>query len=135
MPGFVGGNLRFMFEGEADIVQPLEQAMANEFIHRELRGEAPVVTHFAAFEVNRELIILRLTGSPDQLRDFGILDGAVMRPQASAFGEDAFPSIHEKAAALLHSLARNHPFVTANKRPAWTAAWSGSSDIRPSRCD
>ena len=70
MPGFVGGNLRFMFEGEADIVQPLEQAMANEFIHRELRGEAPVVTHFAAFEVNRELIILRLTGSPDQLRDF-----------------------------------------------------------------
>lgn len=44
-----------------------------------------------------------------------------MRPQMSVFGEDAFPSIHEKAAALLHGLARNHPFVTGNKRTAWTA--------------
>ncbi|MDZ7883599.1 MAG: type II toxin-antitoxin system death-on-curing family toxin [Mycobacterium sp.] len=58
---------------------------------------------------------------PDQVRDFGLVDGAVMRPQASAFGEDAFPTIHEKAAALLHGLARNHPFVTANKRTAWAA--------------
>jgi len=58
---------------------------------------------------------------PDQLRDFGLLDSAVIRPQASAFGEDAFPTIHEKAAALLHGLARNHPFVTGNKRTAWTA--------------
>lgn len=57
----------------------------------------------------------------DQLRDFGLLDAAVMRPQASAFGEDAFPTIHEKAAALLHALARDHPFVTGNKRTAWTA--------------
>lgn len=53
------------------------------------------------------------------LRDFGLLDSAVMRPQSSAFGEDAFPSIHEKAAALLHGLARNHPFVDGNKRTAW----------------
>ncbi|MGO8966896.1 type II toxin-antitoxin system death-on-curing family toxin [Mycobacterium sp.] len=58
---------------------------------------------------------------PDQLRDFGLLDGAVMRPQASAFGEDAFPTIHEKAAALLHGLARSHPFINGNKRTAWTA--------------
>lgn len=57
----------------------------------------------------------------DQLRDFGLLDGAVTRPQQSAFGDDAFPTIHEKAAALLHGLARNHPFVTGNKRTAWTA--------------
>lgn len=62
----------------------------------------------------------RLCG-PDQLRDFGLLDAAVVRPQHSAFGEDAFPSIHEKAAALLHGLARNHPFVTGNKRTAWMA--------------
>jgi death on curing protein len=39
----------------------------------------------------------RFVGS-DMLRDFGLLDGAVARPQASAFGEDAFPTIHEKAA-------------------------------------
>ncbi len=62
----------------------------------------------------------RLCG-PDQLRDFGLLDAAVVRPQHSAFGEDAFPTIHEKAAALLHGLARNHPFVTGNKRTAWMA--------------
>jgi death-on-curing protein len=55
------------------------------------------------------------------LRDFGLLDGAVQRPQSSAFGEDAFPSLVEKAAALLHALARNHPFVDGNKRTAWTA--------------
>jgi death-on-curing protein len=45
----------------------------------------------------------------DQLGDFGLLGRAVMRPQASAFGEGAFPTIHEKAAALLRSLACNHP--------------------------
>lgn len=44
-----------------------------------------------------------------------------MRPQSSAFGEDAFPAIHEKAAALLHGLARNHPFLTGNKRTAWAS--------------
>lgn len=57
----------------------------------------------------------------DQLRDFGLLDSAVSRPQASAFGADAYPSIHEKAAALLHALARNHPFVDGNKRTAWAS--------------
>src|SRR5699024_3462334 len=44
-----------------------------------------------------------------------------MRPQASAFGQDAFPTLHEKAAALLHSLVRNHPFMDGNKRTAWVA--------------
>lgn len=57
----------------------------------------------------------------DALRDFGLLESAVMRPQASAFGEDAFPSLVEKAAALLHGLARNHPFIDGNKRTAWVA--------------
>lgn len=63
----------------------------------------------------------RLTGA-DLLRDFGLLDSAVSRPQAAAFGEDAFPTIHEKAAALLHGLARNHPFLDGNKRTALSAA-------------
>ncbi len=58
---------------------------------------------------------------PDQLRDSGLLDAAVMRPQSSAFGADAFPSLHEKGAALLHGLARNHPFVDGNKRTSWSA--------------
>lgn len=50
----------------------------------------------------------------DMLRDFGLLDSAVSRPQASAFGEDAYPSIHEKAATLLYGLTRNHPFIDGN---------------------
>lgn len=58
---------------------------------------------------------------PTALRDFGLLDSALMRPQATTFGEDAFPSIHEKAAALLHGLARNHPFLDGNKRTALAA--------------
>lgn len=58
---------------------------------------------------------------PDGLRDFGLLDAAVTRPQSSAFGDDAFPTLHEKAAALLHGLARNHPFIDGNKRTAWAA--------------
>lgn len=57
----------------------------------------------------------------DMVRDVGIVDGAVMRPQASAFGGDAFVSVHEKAGALMHVLTRNHPFVNGNKRTAWTA--------------
>jgi death-on-curing protein len=58
---------------------------------------------------------------PDMLRDFGLLESAVLRPQSSAFGDDAYPTIHEKAAALLHGLARNHPFIDGNKRTAWAA--------------
>lgn len=60
-------------------------------------------------------------GGQALLRDFGLLESAVMRPQASAFGGDAYPSIFEKAAALLHGIARNHAFVDANKRTAWAA--------------
>ena len=48
---------------------------------------------------------------PGQLRDFGLLDSATSRPQMTVLGEDAYPTLHEKAAALLHGLARNHPFI------------------------
>jgi death-on-curing protein len=58
---------------------------------------------------------------PGMLRDFGLLESAVLRPQSTTFSEDAYPTLHEKAAALLHSLARNHPFVDGNKRTAWAA--------------
>lgn len=52
----------------------------------------------------------------DLLADFGLLEAAVLRPQQSVFGNDAYPDIHTKAAALMHSLIRNHPFVDGNKR-------------------
>lgn len=62
-----------------------------------------------------------LTG-PGGVRDIGLIESACMRPRATAYGEDAYPSIWEKAAALLQSLARNHGFTDGNKRTAWTAA-------------
>ncbi|MGH2861977.1 MAG: type II toxin-antitoxin system death-on-curing family toxin [Solirubrobacteraceae bacterium] len=55
------------------------------------------------------------------IRDHGLLASAAGRPQSSAFGEDAYPTFVEKAAALMHSLARNHPLVDGNKRLAWAA--------------
>jgi death on curing protein len=48
--------------------------------------------------------------------NFGMLEAAVMRPQQSVGGQDAYPDIHHKAAALLHSLCRNHAFLDGNKR-------------------
>jgi death on curing protein len=51
-----------------------------------------------------------------ELRDVGLLEAAAVRPRARAFGEDAYPSVHDKAAALLHSTVRNHALVDGNKR-------------------
>ena len=56
------------------------------------------------------------------VRDIGLLEAAAHRPQATAFGQNAYPTLHQKAAALTHSLARNHPLVDGNKRLAWVAA-------------
>lgn len=56
-----------------------------------------------------------------EVRDVGLLESALARPRSTAFGEDAYPSIHGKAAALLHSLARNHALVDGNKRLALAA--------------
>ncbi len=55
------------------------------------------------------------------VRDVGLLDSAMARARSSAFGEDAYATLALKAAALLHSLARNHPLVDGNKRLAWLA--------------
>jgi death on curing protein len=56
-----------------------------------------------------------------EIRDVGLLESASARPRSTVFGEDAYPSIHLKAAALLHSIARNHPLVDGNKRLALAA--------------
>lgn len=56
-----------------------------------------------------------------QVRDAGLLASALARPRATAFGEDAYPTIHGKAAALLHSLARTQALVDGNKRLALAA--------------
>lgn len=56
------------------------------------------------------------------LRDRGALEAAVARPFATFDGEDLYPDVASKAAALLHSLVSNHPFVDGNKRTGALAA-------------
>ena len=56
--------------------------------------------------------------SRPQVRDIGLLESALARPQATAFGSDAYQGLDAKEAALLHSLARNHALVDGNKRLA-----------------
>jgi len=53
------------------------------------------------------------------VKDAGLLDSALARPRATVFGEDAYKSLELKAAALIHSLIKNHPMVDGNKRTAW----------------
>jgi death-on-curing protein len=67
-------------------------------------------------EIAREAV-----GGDVMVADYGLLESALARPRASVFGEDAYPDLHLKAAALLHSLARNHALLDGNKRLAWTA--------------
>jgi len=82
-------------------------------------GGAPVAEHLdlgdlleiACDVIDRDVVI----------RDYGLLESALARPCASVFGQDAYPDLHLKAAALLHSLARNHALTDGNKRLAWTA--------------
>ncbi len=68
------------------------------------------------------------SASPDEsstsvlVRDHGLLSSAVARPQASAIGEDVYPDLESKAAALLQSLVRNHPLIDGNKRLGLAAA-------------
>jgi death on curing protein len=70
-----------------------------------------------------ELIVINeeIIGAQSQLRDVDLLEAAVLRPQSSAFGADAYPTLIEKAAAFFHSLSRNHAFVDGNKRTSTVA--------------
>jgi death-on-curing protein len=60
----------------------------------------------------------RTLGGEPKVRDIGLLESVLARPQATAFGADAYPDLDVKAAALLHSLARNRALVDGNKRLA-----------------
>ncbi len=72
-------------------------------------------------ELEDLLALTRALGA-GPVRDLGLLDAACSRPRSSAFGEDAYPTLALKAAALLHSIARNHALVDGNKRLAWLGA-------------
>ena len=66
-----------------------------------------------AFRVNEERRTI--------VRDMGLLQSAIFRPETVAFGVEAYTNVFDKAAALLQSLACNHPFFDGNKRTAWIA--------------
>ena len=57
-------------------------------------------------------------GGSSGIRDIGLLESAVFRPQSSFGGEDLYPTRFDKAAALIHSLLKNHAFLDGNKRTA-----------------
>jgi death-on-curing protein len=66
--------------------------------------------------------LIEETGGSHGVRDLGLLLSAVGRPQASFEGQDLYPDACSKAAALLDSLIRNHPFIDGNKRTGIAAA-------------
>jgi death-on-curing protein len=74
------------------------------------------VTEFLTVE---DLLTLAADLGVPKIRDLGLLDSAAHRPQASLMGQDAYPSLHEKAAVLLESLVRNHALFDGNKRLGW----------------
>ena len=80
-------------------------------------------------------LAIALLGDPAPIRDVGLLGSAVARPQTTAFGEDAYPDIWTKAAALLHSIVKNHALVDGNKRLGWltTAVFLEINGIEISR--
>ncbi len=66
-----------------------------------------------------------------EVRDWGLVESALARPAATVFGEDAYPAIYGKAAALMLSMVTNHPLVDGNKRMglAATVAFLLRNDI------
>jgi death-on-curing protein len=65
--------------------------------------------------------LIQRTGGSGGVLDMGLLESAMARPRATFEGKDLYPSVWHKAAALMHSLIMNHPFVDGNKRTALTA--------------
>ncbi|WP_145336594.1 type II toxin-antitoxin system death-on-curing family toxin [Paenibacillus xylanexedens] len=71
--------------------------------------------------INVAMIKRYSPGEQIGVKDSNLLESAVSRPQSSAFGDEAYPTVYEKAAAIFQSLGQNHPFHNANKRTAFTA--------------
>ena len=67
-------------------------------------------------------VAARVLGPGFQVRDHGLLESALARPQTTLYGEEAYPRLETKAAALVHSVARNRALVDSNKRLSLAAA-------------
>jgi death-on-curing protein len=76
------------------------------------------VTAYLSLDQVLELhrVQIRRFGGASGLRDRSALEAALGRPQVTFGGEDLYPDVAAKAAALMHSLVMNHPFVDGNKR-------------------
>ncbi|WP_432067842.1 type II toxin-antitoxin system death-on-curing family toxin [Streptomyces sp. C10-9-1] len=73
-------------------------------------------------QIDEILTIARtVNGTEHSVRDMGLLVSAIERPRTHVFAVELYPALHEKAAALLHSVARNHALIDGNKRTAWLA--------------
>lgn len=68
-----------------------------------------------------EVFALEIGALGFKVRDYGLLGSALSRPKTAIFGREAYPTLELKAAALVHSLIRNHPMFDGNKRVAWLA--------------
>ncbi|GAA2312192.1 Fic family protein [Streptomyces kunmingensis] len=66
-------------------------------------------------------IAAKVNGTAHSVRDLGLLASAVERPRIHVFGTEMYVTLHEKAAALLHAVARNHALIDGNKPMAWLA--------------
>lgn len=66
-------------------------------------------------------LAILLLGDPPPIRDAGLLGSAAARPRTTVFGEDAYPDLWTKAAALLQSIVKGHPLIDGNKRLGWLA--------------
>ena len=69
--------------------------------------------------ISFEVFVRQIEGRGFVVRDLGLVQSALSRPETSLFGEPAYPTIDLKGAALMESLAKNHPFFDGNKRSAW----------------
>ena len=83
------------------------------------------VTFEEVLRINENIL-----GTTPEVRDIGLLASAVGRPQLVVFGTDPYPTLSDKAAALMESICLNHAFIQGNKRTAVIAAihmlnWNG----------
>ncbi|GAA4775707.1 hypothetical protein GCM10023329_25450 [Streptomyces sanyensis] len=78
------------------------------------------MTEVRHVQIDEILTIARtVNGTGHSVRDMGLLVSAIERPRTHVFGVELYPALHEKAAAPLHSVARNHALIDGNKRTAW----------------
>ena len=78
-----------------------------------------------------DLLVLVRDLGVGPVRDVGLLDSAAHRPGAVLYGEESYPGLDQKAAALLDSLVGNHALVDGNKRLGWLAVvvFYGLNDV------